>query len=136
MPPMTLFIEWQNSDSAEFPKYPCVCSTTLSSSHFDYASKPLTYQPEHYNKICLTRRKTSRSRVHRSVQFGFEPLPINLMLLLLSVHRVDGLGGERSWIKTLKLYVRLDRGDPPFSFRTTEVDYNISSWADANQFTL
>ena len=142
MRPMTLFVEWQDSDSAEFPKSPSPhCSHVLparllSQINVDYTSKPLTYHSESYNKICPARRKTSRLLVHRSILFGFEPLPINLMLLLLSVHRVDGLGGERSWIKTLKLYVRLDRGDPPFSFRTTEVDYNISSWADANQFTL
>ena len=58
------------------------------------------------------------------------------MLLLLSVHKVDGLDGERSWIKTLKLYVRIDHGNPVSSFKTKEIDYKISSWVDANQFAL
>ena len=58
------------------------------------------------------------------------------MLLLLSVHKVDGLDGERSWIKTLKLYVRIDHGNPVSSFRTKKIDYNLASWVDANQVTL
>ena len=142
MRPMTLFVEWQNSDSAEFPKYLSPrCSLVLparllSQTNLDYASKPLTYHSEYYNKICQTERKTSPLLVHRSILFGFEPLPINLMLLLLSVHRVDGLDGERSWIKKLKLYVRIDHGNPVSSFRTKEIEYKIASWVDSNQVTL
>ena len=66
----------------------------------------------------------------------FETLLTRFMLLFLSVHRVDGLDGERSWIKTLKLYVRIDHGNPVSSFRTKEIEYKIASWVDSNQVTL
>ena len=58
------------------------------------------------------------------------------MLLSLSVHKVDGLDGERSWIKAFKLYVRIDHGNPISSVRTKEIEYNVASWVDANQFAL
>ena len=58
--------------------------------------------------------------------------------ILFSVHKVEGFQWQPplSWIKAPKLYVRLDHGDPPSSFRTKETDFNISNWTDANQFIL
>ena len=76
--PMTLFVEWQNSDSAEFPKSPSPrCSHVLparplSQTNVDYTSKrPLTYHPEYYNKICQTETKTSRLLVRCFLWFNF-----------------------------------------------------------------
>ena len=57
---------------------------------------------------------------------------------LFPVHKVEGFQWEPplSWIKAPKLYVRLDHGEPPSSFRTKETDFKASDWTDANQFTL
>ena len=58
--------------------------------------------------------------------------------ILFSVHKVEGFQWQPplSWIKAPKLYVRLDHGDPPTSFRTKETDFHISNWTDADQFML